>query len=111
LDREADALVQLAANAHDLDVHPVRGRPGANPPPSVLDLTRGGGFGLALGLGVQYEGAYDGSDEYEFELDPRGAVHWLTGNHFFFDEGIELGWRARVDDDWLVQLNAGYQGG
>jgi hypothetical protein len=29
----------------------------------VLDFTRGGGFGLALGVGVEYGSAYDGSDE------------------------------------------------
>jgi len=81
------------------------------PLPSVLDYTRGGGFGLALGLGVEYESAYDGADEYEVEFDPRGAVHWRTENHLFFWEGIELGWRARIADRWLVQLNARYEGG
>ena len=39
------------------------------PLPFTPDFTRGGGWGVALGLGVEYENAYAGSDEYEFELD------------------------------------------
>lgn len=81
------------------------------PLPSVLDYTRGSGFGIALGLGLEYEGAYDGADEYEVELDPRGALQWRSGQHLFFWEGIELGWRARVANDWLLQLNARHEGG
>lgn len=81
------------------------------PLPSVLDFTRGEGWGVALGAGVEYETAYDGSDEYEFELEPAGAVQWRTGDHLFFWEGIELGWRSRVADLWLVQLAARNEGG
>jgi len=81
------------------------------PLPSVLDYSRGSGFGLGLGVGVEYESAYDGADEYEFEFDPRGALHWRSGQNLLFWEGIELGWRARVANDWLVQLNARYEGG
>jgi outer membrane scaffolding protein for murein synthesis (MipA/OmpV family) len=81
------------------------------PLPSVLDFTRGDGWGVALGVGLEYEAAYDGSDEYELEIDPAGAVHWRRGNHLLFWEGIELGWRARLDGTWLVQTGARYEDG
>ncbi len=81
------------------------------PLPSVFDFTRGGGFGLALGLGVEYEAAYDGSDEYEFELDPAGAIQWRSGDHMLFFEGTELGWRGVFDQRWLVQAGLRYEAG
>ncbi|MFO7684925.1 MAG: hypothetical protein R6V60_02440, partial [Desulfobacterales bacterium] len=62
------------------------------PLPSVFDFTRGAGWGIALGVGVEYGNAYDGSDEYEFEIEPAGAIQYRTGNHLFFWEGIEAGW-------------------
>ena len=81
------------------------------PLPSVFDFTRGKGWGVALGVGVEYESAYDGSDEYEFEIEPAGAIQYRIGNHLFFWEGYELGWRSRLADKWLVQLNARYESG
>jgi len=81
------------------------------PLPSVLDFTHGDGLGLALGLGVEYEGAYDGADEYELGVEPAGAVQWRTGDNLFFWEGIEAGWRSLVSDRSLLQLSARYEGG
>ncbi len=81
------------------------------PLPSVLDFTRGDGFGVALGVGVEYEGAYDGADESELEVEPAGAVHYRKGDHLFFWEGFELGWRGRLADHWLVQAGARYEDG
>jgi len=81
------------------------------PLPSVFDFTRGKGWGVALGVGVEYESAYDGSDEYEFEIEPAGAIQYRIGNHLLFWEGYELGWRSRLADKWLVQLNARYESG
>lgn len=81
------------------------------PLPSVFDFTRGGGFGLALGLGVEYEAAYDGSDEYELELDPAGAIQWRSGDHMVFFEGTELGWRGVFEQRWLVQAGLRYEAG
>jgi len=81
------------------------------PLPSVLDFTRGDGFGVALGLGVEVEGAYDGSDETEVEVEPAGGVHYRKGNHLFFWEGMELGWRARLADVWLVQAGVRHEDG
>lgn len=81
------------------------------PLPSVFDFTRGGGWGAALGVGFEHEGAYDGSDEYESGVEPAGAVHWRNGNHLLFWEGIELGWRGLTAKDWLVQAGARYEEG
>lgn len=81
------------------------------PLPSVLDFTRGGGWGLALGLGIEYEAAYDGSDEYELELDPAGAIQWRTGRQMLFFEGTELGWRGVTGDRWLLQAGTRYESG
>lgn len=73
------------------------------PLPSVFDFTHGDGFGVALGVDAEYEGAYDGADETELEVTPAGAVQYRKGNHLFFWEGYELGWRGRLADHWLVQ--------
>lgn len=81
------------------------------PLPSVLDFTDGAGFGAALGIGIEYESAYDGSDEHELEIEPAGAVHYRDGNHLYFWEGFELGWRGRLANQWLVQAGARYEGG
>jgi hypothetical protein len=73
------------------------------PLPSVLDFTGGDGWGVALGVSAEYESAYDGADETELEVEPAGAVHYRKGDHLFFWEGFELGWRGRLADVWLVQ--------
>lgn len=86
-------------------------KPPLVPLPSVSDFTRGSGWGVALGVGVEYEAAYDGSDEYEFEFDPAGAIQWRKNNHLFFWEGMELGWKSRADNLWLTQLGIRYESG
>jgi len=80
------------------------------PLPFTPDFTRGGGWGFALGLGVEYENAYAGSDEYEFELDPVLAIQWRTGNHLFSWEGLELSWTTRQKDLWYFQVDLGLDG-
>jgi len=74
------------------------------PLPFTPDFTRGSGWGIALGLGVEYETAYAGSDEYEFELDPAGAIQWRKENHLFSWEGLELSWTTRQKDQWYIQV-------
>lgn len=81
------------------------------PLPSVLDFTAGGGWGIALGIGLEYESAYDGSDEYELEFSPAGAIQWRSGRHMAFFEGTELGWRGVIEDRWLLQAGARYEDG
>ena len=80
------------------------------PLPFTPDFTRGSGWGIALGLGVEYETAYAGSDEYKFELDPAGAIQWRKGNHLFSWEGLELSWTTRQKDQWYIQVDLGLDG-
>jgi hypothetical protein len=48
------------------------------PLPSVVDFTKGNdGWAFGLGLGVEYESAYEGSDEYDFEVQPAGVASVL----------------------------------
>jgi outer membrane protein len=73
------------------------------PLPSVDDFTRGeDGWGFGLGFGVEYESAYEGSDEFGFEVEPAGAVQWRRGNDVFFWAGEALGWRG-LRESWLFE--------
>ena len=80
------------------------------PLPFTPDFTRGSGWGVALGAGVEYETVYAGSDEYEFEVDPALAIQWRTGNHLFSWEGLELSWTTRQNDRWYIQIDLGLDG-
>lgn len=72
------------------------------PLPSIDDFTRGeDGWGVGLGLGVEYESAYEGSDEFEFEVDPAGAVQWRNGDNIFYWAGAALGWRGLRSETWF----------
>jgi MipA family protein len=82
------------------------------PLPSVDDFTRGSdGWAFGLGLGVEYESAYEGSDEFGFEVDPAGAVQWRRGNDIFFWAGEALGWRGLRSDTWLFEAAVGFDEG
>lgn len=104
------ALVETA----EIATTPIAGRAEDEGPlfplPFTPDFTRGGGWGFALGVGVEYENAYDGSDEYEFEVDPALAVQWRTGAHLFSWEGLELSWTTRPSDQWYLQIDLGLDG-
>ena len=80
------------------------------PLPFTPDYTRGSGWGVALGLGVEFETAYPGSDEYGFEVDPTGSVQWRTGDHLFAWEGLELSWTTRQMDQVYIQVDLGFDG-
>ncbi len=80
------------------------------PLPFTPDYTRGAGWGLALGLEVEFGSAYAGSDEYEFGVDPDLALQWRTGNHLFSWEGLELSWTTRQQDQWYFQVELGLGG-
>lgn len=79
--------------------------------PSVPDVTDADGWAVAVGASLEYESEYDGSDQYGTELEPALVVQWRSGNHKAFLEGQELGWRARLDDVWLVQAGLRYEMG
>lgn len=82
------------------------------PLPSVDDFTRGNdGWGVGLGLGVEYESAYEGSDEFGFEVEPAGAVQWRRGDDVFFWAGEALGWRGLRADTWLLEAVVAFDEG
>lgn len=88
------------------------GRTALVPLPSVDDFTRGkDGWALGLGLGIEYETLYEGSDEFGFELDPAGALQWRRGNDIFFWAGEALGWRGLRADTWLLEALIGFDEG
>jgi MipA family protein len=82
------------------------------PLPSVDDFTKGeDGWAFGLGLGVEYETAYEGSDEFGFEVQPAGAVQWRNGNNIFYFAGEAFGWRSLHDDIWLLDALIGFEEG
>ena len=79
---------------------------------SVDDFTRGNdGWAFALGAGIEYETAYEGSDEFGFEVQPAGAVQWRRGNDIFYFAGEALGWRGLRADTWLLEALIGFDEG
>ncbi|MDN7124001.1 MipA/OmpV family protein [Pseudidiomarina terrestris] len=82
------------------------------PLPSLDDFTRGeDGWAFGLGLGVEYESAYEGSDEFGWELQPAGAVQWRSGDNIFYFAGEALGWRGLRADTWLLEATVGFDEG
>jgi MipA family protein len=82
------------------------------PLPSVDDFTRGDdGWSFGLGLGVEYESAYEWSDEFGFEVDPAGAVQWRKGDNIFFWAGEALGWRGLRSNTWLFEAAVAFDEG
>ncbi len=93
----ANVLFLQAALAEDA-------KPALVPLPSVDDFTRGeDGWGFGLGLGVEYESAYEGADEFGFEINPAGAAQWRRGDDVFYWAGEALGWRGLRSDSWLFE--------
>ena len=98
-------LASQAASAQD-------GKTALVPLPSVDDFTRGeDGFSFGLGLGVEYESAYEGSDEFGFEANPAGAVQWRRGNDIVYFAGEALGWRGVRADKWLFDAAVAFDEG
>ena len=81
------------------------------PMPSVPDVTDGDGWAFALGVEVEYEAEYDGSDDYGTEAEPGFIVQKRNGDSMWFLEGQELGWRGRLNDLWLLQGGIRFEGG
>ena len=72
------------------------------PLPSVDDFTKGeDGWAFGIGVGVEYESAYEGSDEFGFEAQPAGAVQWRSGDNIYYFAGEAFGWRGLFNDKWL----------
>lgn len=82
------------------------------PLPSLDDFTRGDdGWAFGLGLGVEYETAYEGSDEFGVEAQPAGAVQWRRGDNIFYWAGEALGWRGLRSDTWLFEATVAFEEG
>ena len=82
------------------------------PLPSVDDFTKGqDGFAFGLGLGLEYETAYEGSDEFGFEVSPAGAVQWRSGDDIVYFAGEALGWRGLRADTWLFDAAIAFNEG
>lgn len=81
------------------------------PLPSVDDFTRGkDGWAFALGLGIEYETAYEGSDEFGFEPQPAGAIQWRSGDDIYYFAGEAIGWRG-LRSNWLFDAAIGFEEG
>lgn len=102
------AKALIAISLHALLVQPVSAQEEAAalvPLPSVDDFTKGNdGWSFGLGLGVEYESAYEGSDEFGFEVNPAGAAQWRRGDDIFFWAGEALGWRGLRANTWLFEV-------
>lgn len=82
------------------------------PLPSVDDFSRGqDGWSLGLGLGIEYETAYEGSDEFGLEIEPAGGLQWRQGDHVLFFAGEALGWRGVYANTWLFEALVGFDEG
>ena len=81
------------------------------PLPSIPDFTRGDGWGFALGVGVEYEGDYEGSDNYEVEFDPNVTTQYRFGNQMLYQEGVEFAYRNLLNEEWLFTTGAYYEDG
>lgn len=81
------------------------------PLPSKPDYTRGDGWGAAVGVGVEYEGDYEGSDNYQIEFDPNVTIQYRFGNQMLYQEGVEFAYRNLLNDEWLVTAGAYYEDG
>jgi MipA family protein len=82
------------------------------PLPSIDDFTKGkDGFALGIGVGVEYESAYEGSNEFGFEIDPAGALQWRTDNNIIYWAGEALGWRGVYFQRWLFDASVGMDEG
>lgn len=82
------------------------------PLPSFDDFSKGSnGWSFGLGLGVEYESAYEGSDEFGFELQPAGAVQWRQNSNLFYFAGEAIGWRTLRADNWLFDAAISFEEG
>lgn len=82
------------------------------PLPSVDDFTRGkDGWGFGIGLGIEYESAYEGSDEFGFGVEPAGGVQWRKGDDVFYWASEALSWRGLRANKWLFEATVGFDEG
>ena len=106
------AVLLLIQTTFDNAVMAQENNPVLIPLPSVDDFTKGeNGWALGLGMGIEYESAYEGSDEFGLEAQPAGAVQWRSGNNIYYFAGEAIGWRGLLNDNWLVDALIGFEEG
>lgn len=82
------------------------------PLPSVDDFSKGeDGWSFGLGFGVEYETAYEGSDEFGLEIEPAGGLQWRQGNDVLFFAGEAIGWRGAYEQGWFFEVVVGFDEG
>jgi outer membrane scaffolding protein for murein synthesis (MipA/OmpV family) len=82
------------------------------PLPSVDDFSKGkNGWSAGLGFGVEYETAYEGSDEFVLEVEPAGGVQWRDGDSLYFFAGQAIGWRGVYEETYLLEALVGFDEG
>jgi outer membrane scaffolding protein for murein synthesis (MipA/OmpV family) len=84
---------------------------GALPTAELPDLAADGEWALAVGAEAEYSVDYDGSDDYETELQPGLIAHLRRGDLRYYLEGNSLGVRWTPSPDWLLGLGLQYEFG
>ena len=90
-----------------------KGRP-LVPLASISDYTHSDGWAGAVGLKVEHSSVFDGSEQVTLEIKPEVAIQWRSAEHTFFLEwadidGLELGWRGLIKEDWFMQAGARHE--
>ncbi len=79
---------------------------------SLDDFSQGqDGWSFGLGAGIEFETAYEGSDEFGLEVEPAGGLQWRQGNDVYFFVGEAIGWRGLRNDVWLFEAALGFDEG
>jgi outer membrane scaffolding protein for murein synthesis (MipA/OmpV family) len=74
------------------------------PTAEIVDLAAPGSWSVALGGEFEYGEVYDGSDDYETELQPGLLAHLRRGDVRYYWEGNTLGVRWTPSADWLLGI-------
>ncbi len=90
-----------------------KGRP-LVPLTSISDYTKGDGWAGAVGLKMEHSSVFDGAEQVALEIKPEVAIQWRSAEHTIFlqwadIDGLELGWRGLIQDNWLMQAGARHE--
>jgi len=69
------------------------------------------GWTIELGLGVEHEPVFEGSDDAESEPDPYLSLAYRRGDTVWFTTGTDVGAHHRINDRWLLGASAGLEFG
>ncbi len=90
-----------------------KGRP-LVPLTSISDYTHSDGWAGAVGLRMEHSSVFNGSEQVTLEIKPEVAIQWRSAKHAMFlqwadIDGLELGWRALIKEDWFMQAGARHE--